>query len=167
MNPFYPTTDYPGTYEIPFERLYEKGVRGIIFDIDNTLVLPDAPADGRSRELFRRLHGMGFATCLVSNNRERRVASFAEEVGSAYVFKADKPFRKGFLMAMRQMGTDRASTVSVGDQLFTDIWGANRCGISSVLVKPMTYREEPQIVLKRLLELPFLFFYRHSRKAEK
>ena len=51
MNPFFPEEEYPDTYVIPYEKLYEMGIRGIIFDIDNTLVPPDAPADTRSREL--------------------------------------------------------------------------------------------------------------------
>ena len=65
MNPFFPEEEYPDTYVIPYEKLYAMGIRGIIFDIDNTLVPPDAPADTRSRELFRRLRAIGLKTCLV------------------------------------------------------------------------------------------------------
>jgi len=163
MSFFLPQTDYKSAYEIPYEELFRKGIRGIVFDIDNTLVLPDAPADQRSEELFQRIRGCGMKTCLVSNNGEQRVRSFAEEVDSPYVFKAWKPGKRGFLKAMEQMGTDARSTASVGDQLFTDMVGSNRCGLFSILVKPMTGKEEIQIRLKRILEIPFLFFYDHSR----
>ena len=111
---------------LPFAELYEEGLRGIVFDIDNTLVPPDAPADERSRELVRRLRALGFRICLVSNNRGPRVQSFAEELGLPFVAKALKPRRYGYRRAMRIMRTRPEETVSVGDQLFTDIWGANR-----------------------------------------
>ena len=93
---FYPRQYLASAYDIPYERFREKGVRGVIFDIDNTLVPHDAPADGRARELFAHLRGLGFATCLLSNNKERRVAEFAGQVGSRYIFKAGKPSVKGY-----------------------------------------------------------------------
>ena len=94
MNPFFPEEEYPDTYVIPYEKLYEMGIRGIIFDIDNTLVPPDAPADTRSRELFRRLRAIGLKTCLVSNNKSPRIRPFAEALRTPYVAKALKPDRK-------------------------------------------------------------------------
>ena len=68
---------------------------------------------------------------------------------------------------MERMGTDRETTIFVGDQLFTDVYGANRAGIYSILVKPMNPKEEIQIVLKRYLEKPVLYFYKrqYRRKA--
>ena len=85
MNPFFPEEEYPDTYVIPYEKLYAMGIRGIIFDIDNTLVPPDAPADTRSRELFRRLRAIGLKTCLVSNNKGPRIRPFAEALRTPYV----------------------------------------------------------------------------------
>jgi len=167
MNPLFPKKEYDSAYAVPYEKLYAEGIRGIVFDIDNTLVLPDAPSDLRSRELFRRLHETGFRTCLVSNNSERRVAPFADAVDSLYVYKAGKPFRRGFLKALCLMKTERKNTVSVGDQLFTDIWGSNRAGITPFLVKPMTKKEEIQIILKRILEKPFLFIYHSTREKNR
>ena len=91
--------------------------------------------------------------------------SFAEDVLYAnYIFKADKPSVKGYRAAMQKMGTDEHTTVFVGDQLFTDVYGANRAGLKSILVKPIDPKEEIQIVLKRYLERPVLYFYRKSRK---
>ena len=147
------------TYGIDFEELYRRGYRGILFDIDNTLVPHDAPATQESVELFRRLHAIGFHTCLISNNKEPRVTPFAKAMETPYVYKADKPSRKGYQEGMRRMGTDLADTLFIGDQLFTDVWGANRTGLYSILVKPMNPKEEIQIVLKRYLEKIVLFFY--------
>ncbi len=162
---------YPGglsesTYEIPFEKLYEEGYRGIIFDIDNTLVPHGAPADERSIALFKRLHEIGFKTLLLSNNKEPRVKSFADDVESAYIYKAGKPSLKGYLKSMEDMETEPATTLFIGDQIFTDIWGANRAGIRTILVKQIDKKEEIQIILKRRLEAIVLFFYKRRKNDE-
>ena len=156
---FYPDEYVDSTYGIDFPALWEMGIRGLLFDIDNTLVPHDAPADERSVALFDRLHAIGFATCLISNNKELRVTPFAEAMQTTYVYKAGKPSRKGYQEGMRRMGTNLTNTLFVGDQLFTDVYGANRTGLYSILVKPMNPKEEIQIVLKRYLEKIVLFFY--------
>ena len=153
---FYPQRYEVSAYVIPYDHYHAQGIRGVIFDVDNTLVPHDAPADDQTRELFRHLHEMGM---------EPRVKAFAEDVGSAYIYKAGKPGTAGYGKAMERMGTDRGSTLFVGDQLFTDVYGANRAGILSILVKPINPKEEIQIVLKRYLEKPVLYFYeRHRRR---
>lgn len=162
ISQFYPDEYLDSTYGIDFEAFYRKGIRGVIFDIDNTLVPHDAPADGRAAELFKRLHEMGCRTMLLSNNSEPRVRSFAEAVRTDYLYKAGKPKRAGYLQAMERMGTTKDSTLFVGDQLFTDVWGARRSGIYAVLVKPIHPKEEIQIVFKRYLEKIVLHFYRKS-----
>ncbi len=162
---FYPDVYMDSAYEIDYKGLYEKGFRGIIFDIDNTLVPHGAPADMRSIELFGKLKEIGYETLVLSNNKEPRVRSFSDKVGSQYIFKANKPFPEGYEKAMEMMGTNRETTVFVGDQLFTDIWGARKAGILTYLVKPIHPKEEIQIVLKRILEKIVLFFYK--RKCRK
>lgn len=159
---FYPGRYAASAYGIPYGDFYKKGIRGVIFDIDNTLVPHGAPADDRAKALFRELQEMGMHTCLLSNNKEPRVASFAGEVGSAYLFKAGKPRRRGYERAMSRMGTTRRATLFVGDQIFTDIYGANRAGIRSILVKPIDPKEEIQIVLKRIPERLVLWFYKND-----
>lgn len=161
---FYPREWVDSTYGIDWESWQEKGIRGVIFDIDNTLVPHGAPADGRAKALFARLHGLGVKTCLLSNNKKPRVASFASEVGSPYIYKAGKPAVRNYKRAMEQMGTDKGSTLFVGDQLFTDVYGANRAGIYGILVKPINPKEEIQIVLKRYLEAVVLHFYKDSKR---
>lgn len=164
---FYPDRYVASTYVIDFEELYSKGYRGLIFDIDNTLVPHGAPADARAIKLFERLKKDGFRCCLISNNQEPRVKMFNEKIQVDYVYDAHKPSTKNYRKAMEIMGTDAETTVFVGDQLFTDVWGANRTGIASILVKPINPKEEIQIVLKRYLEKIVLFFYKRSRDREK
>ena len=167
LQSFYPGEYLDSAYEIPYEEFYKKGVRGIIFDIDNTLVPHGAPADERAIALFERLHRAGFHTCLLSNNKKPRVAAFASQVNSEYLYKAGKPARAGYRKAMVKMGTTERSTLFVGDQLFTDVYGANRAGIDTILVKPIHPKEEIQIVIKRRLEWIVLWFYKRSRSKGK
>lgn len=152
LKTFYPHEYMDSTYEIDFQRYYNQGYRGVIFDIDNTLVPHNADADQRAIELFQMLRRIGFATCLLSNNKEPRVQRFNEQIQSQYIYKAGKPLRKGYEKAMERMGTTIENTLFVGDQLFTDVWGAKLIGIHCILVKPMNPKEEIQIVLKRYLE---------------
>ena len=161
---FFPDEYVSSTYVIPFEKLYEDGYRGIIFDIDNTLVPHGAPADERARKLFRRLENIGFESCLISNNQEKRVKMFNQDIGTKYICNAHKPSVKNYIRAMEMMGTDRTNTIFVGDQLFTDVWGAKRAGIRNILVKPIRPKEEIQIVLKRRLESIVLHFYKKGLK---
>lgn len=162
---FYPDIMVDSAYEIDYEGYYEKGYRGIIYDVDNTLVPHGAPADERAVALFDRLHAIGYSVTLLSNNKEPRVKSFAEDVKYAgYIFKAGKPSPRGYREAMERMGTDEKTTLFVGDQLFTDVWGAKNAGVLGILVKPIHPKEEIQIVLKRKLEKVVLYFYRRSLK---
>ena len=164
---FFPDEYVASTYVIPFEKLYEEGYRGVIFDIDNTLVPHGAPADARAKKLFAKLEELGFQACLLSNNQESRVKMFNEEIQVNYIFKANKPSTKNYEKAMELMGTDKQTTVFVGDQLFTDVWGAKRTGIRNILVKPIHPKEEIQIVLKRKLEKIVLHFYMKQKKSSR
>lgn len=148
----------PSVYEVDFSKEYADGVRGLILDIDNTLVAQDAPADERAAKLIRDLKEQGFRICLISNNGLQRVKSFADAVGADfYVEHAKKPSRKAYLRALQALSADREKTLFIGDQLFTDIWGANRAGLRHILVDPVDpHSDTVPIRLKRLLEKPFL-----------
>lgn len=157
---FFPDEYLDSAYCINYEKLYQEGYRGLLFDIDNTLVPHGAPADERAIELFERLRGIGFKSCFLSNNKIHRVASFNEKIGEQFIEKAHKPAVRNYERAMELLGTDRSNTIFVGDQLFTDIYGAKRAGIRNILVKPIHPKEEIQIVLKRYLERIVLYFYK-------
>ncbi|MCI9621609.1 MAG: YqeG family HAD IIIA-type phosphatase [Dorea sp.] len=161
---FFPDRYVASTYVIDFEQLYEEGYRGLIFDIDNTLVPHGAPADKRATALFDRLKSIGFRCCLISNNQEPRVKMFNQDIGVDYVYNAHKPSTKNYVKAMEIMGTDKENSLFIGDQLFTDVWGAKRAGIRNILVKPIHPKEEIQIVLKRYLERVVLHFYKKNLK---
>lgn len=161
---FFPDEYIESTYKIPFEELYEQGYRGVIFDIDNTLVPHGAPADERAVRLFLRLKKIGFSSCLLSNNQKKRVEMFNRDIGTNYIYNAFKPSVKNYRKAMNIMGTNADNTIFVGDQLFTDVLGAKKAGIRNILVQPINPKEEVQIVLKRSLEKIVLHFYKKGLK---
>ena len=164
LEPFYPKEWVDSTYEIDWEGWREKGKKGVIFDIDNTLVPHGAPADERAIRLFARLRSIGLDYCLISNNQLHRVKPFADAVQAKFVEDAHKPSRKNYLKAMKLMHVDLDSCIFVGDQIFTDVYGAKRCGMRTILVKPLHPKEEIQIVLKRYLEKIVLYFYQKEKR---
>lgn len=163
---FYPAERKSSVYVIDYEEMYQKGYRGILFDIDNTLVPHDAPADERSIKLFKKLEEIGFSSCFISNNDEERVRLFNEEIGNPYIFDAKKPSKEGYYQGMKVMGTKPSNTFAVGDQLFTDVWGAKKARIHCILVKPIHPKEKWTIVLKRVLERVVMFFYKRSKEEK-
>lgn len=150
---FFPSEFYESAYVIDYEKLYKDGYRALIYDIDNTLVPHGAPADNRAIALMERLRGIGYDITFLSNNKQARVDMFNEKIGAHTIAKAGKPGMKMYIKAMVDMGCDCRNTLFIGDQIFTDIWGAKKADIRTLLVKPIdTGTDEIQIVLKRKLE---------------
>ena len=123
---FYPDEYWDSAYSIDFEEMRDKGYRGVLFDIDNTLVPHDAPADERAIGLFARLRELGMAGCLIANHKLPRVEPFAGAVGAQFIENAHKPRVKSYQKAMDLMGCTKENALFVGDQLFTDVYGAKR-----------------------------------------
>lgn len=163
MSIFFPGEYLDSTYVIDFDKLYKDGYRGIIFDVDNTLVPHGEPADERAKALFTHLKELGYSCVLLSNNKEPRVKMFNDVVQVNYIFKANKPLPGNYKKAMEIMGTKKENTLFVGDQIFTDVMGGNLAGIRTILVKPIHPKEEIQIVLKRIPEKLILFLYKIVR----
>ena len=134
-------------------------------DIDNTLVEHDAPSNPESESFFENLRSIGFNTCIISNNDKARVEPFALASGSLYICNAGKPLAASYNKGMDMMGTDKKNTLFVGDQMFTDIFGANNTGIRSILVDPVKTDHKALILLKRAGEaIVKVFYFRYSEK---
>lgn len=164
LRQFFPKERVDNTYDIVWEEWYKKGIRGVIFDVDNTLVPHGKPADERAIKLFETLKALEIKVFLMSNNNKRRVESFAKQVQVPYIHNAGKPLVRNYKKAMDLMGTSRDETLFVGDQIFTDIFGANRAKIPSVLVSPIHPKEEIQIIIKRSLESAILHSYEKYKR---
>ena len=165
FNKLIPTKIFDDIYKITPEELRERGITALILDIDNTLVTYDDPKPTKPvAEWLDAMHNAGIQTAFVSNNHLPRVESFCE--GMACYFHADsgKPSRKFLREAMAYMGTDVNNTAAVGDQLFTDVWAAKRCGMAAFLVPPIKDKKTLFFRTKRVLEKPFLrMYYKNAR----
>jgi len=129
-------------YELNTDILKERGISGIIVDIDNTLVPWDAKEpDERASNLICSLASQGFKICILSNNTRKRVEEFNKCLNLPAIHKAVKPRKGAFRKAMKLMGTNERNTAVIGDQLFTDIYGGNRLGLYTILVTPMSVKE--------------------------
>lgn len=152
----FPKKVIKSVYRLNYQDYFDRGFRGIIVDIDNTLVRDNAPANHKAKKLIKGLKKIGFRTCIVSNSSRDRVRTFAKKVKSPYVYKARKPSPKGIQKAMRIMDTDPASTLFIGDQIYTDILAANNAGVYSILTDVIDPEERKQVKIKRFFEKPII-----------
>lgn len=129
-------------FQIPLSLLEEKGKKALLFDLDNTITAHhSAFVDEKTCAWFSSLEDYGLRACLLSNNKDRRVKKVAEQLKIPYIHRAKKPGKAGFKRAFTAMDTDIQASVMVGDQLFTDIWGGNRAGLYTILVRPISKKE--------------------------
>lgn len=143
LEQFRPALRAPHVAAVTPAFLAARGLRALILDLDNTLV----PWHGREvppavENWIRTLHDAGIQLCIVSNtHRPGRLRELAALLGVQYVAEGGKPRRGGFLQAIQAMGVTAAETAVVGDQVMTDIWGGNRCGLLTILVEPLSDAE--------------------------
>lgn len=150
--------------DMDLEALWMQGFRGLIFDLDNTLVSWRrwnlTPA---VKEWIDKAQLLGFRVCILSNCRiGRRVARFSRLAGIPAIPKAKKPRKRWFQQALELIGTCVEDTIVVGDQVFTDVLGGNRMGLYTILVLPVDRREFYMTILQRTAEKIVLFRLRRK-----
>jgi len=168
MSLFYPTIYRRRITDVTAEDLRRLGVRAVLLDVDNTLTTHDAPDLTDSvREWLTAMQTEGFLLLIMSNNKAERVAPFAEKIGLPYYAHACKPWPVGYRKAAQQLGVPKNECVAIGDQIFTDIFGANSAGISSILLEPIQAEVEQRfIVFKRKIERLLMQNSRQRRRRE-
>ncbi len=164
---FYPCAYLKSVFEIDFQKLYNKGYRGILFDVDNTLVHHGDDSTPQIDALFDSLHKIGFKTLILTNNNEERVKRFLKNIDSEYICEANKPDTAGYLKSLEMLGISKKEAICIGDQIFTDICGANKSGIDSILVEFIRVSENEKIGKRRHVENFILKFYRFSKSYRK
>lgn len=160
---FYPYEYVDSVFSIDYNKLYNIGYRGIIFDIDNTLVHHGDDSTKEIDELFITIQNIGFKTLLLSNNNEERVKRFLKNIDSLYICDAEKPKTDNYLKAIEMMNIKKEEALCIGDQIFTDILGANKSGIASILVRFIRLKCETKIGKRRQLENLILKFYKRNK----
>lgn len=130
-------------YNINYQKLKGMGIKNIIFDIDNTLVKWKTPKiDEKGKVLLEKLLEMGFNICILSNSSAKRVKNFTDNSNILYFGGIGfKPMKNKFNGAMRILKAKKEETCIIGDQIFTDILGGNRIGITTILVEPIDSNE--------------------------
>lgn len=148
---------YPSVTAIPPEALRARGITLVLADLDNTLVPYGVPEPGPEVRAWKEaLDRAGIQLFLLSNSRRPgRPQRFAQALGIPFQGHAGKPRREGYLRAMERMGRAPGQTVMIGDQIFTDTLGANRAGVTPLLVKPIRLAGNPGRYLRYGAETPF------------
>lgn len=155
MSLFYPTVSVDGLNDITIELLQNLKVKALFLDVDDTLAIhgSQTPLDG-SIEWVKLLSSYGIKLVIISNNFNRRVSPFAAKFGIPYMSFAKKPLPSAYKKAKNNLDIKLTSSecAIVGDQIFTDILGANLCGMKSILVDPVSDRKTITSKIKRKLE---------------
>jgi HAD superfamily phosphatase (TIGR01668 family) len=141
---FIPSVFYDSFFDIDFKDLKEKGIRYIISDLDNTLIPYDIDTPTPNViDKLKELETLGFQVILLSNNKPIRINTFMKGLSIKGYANARKPLLIGINKAMKSLGYPKLDeVVLIGDQLMTDIWGANRLGVYSILVNPIKRKTE-------------------------
>ena len=148
-----PNFIYNNIFEIKPEIFISKNIKAVIFDIDDTLVANDVKEPTYEViKYFDKLQEKGIKISIISNGKKERVELFNKKLGFYATYRALKPRKGPIKKALSYFGTKAENTALVGDQLFTDIYGGNRMGLTTFLVTPIKNDETKFIVFKRKLE---------------
>lgn len=157
-----PNAYFDSVYDIKLDDLARQGIRGLIIDLDNTLIPRDKKeTPDKLMEWLDNLEKKGLKVCIVSNNKSSRGRDISDKIKRPVIAMAKKPARSAFKKALGILKTEPAKTVVIGDQLFTDVFGGKRMGLKTILVVPLKgkelfttaiIRKFERRILKRLLE---------------
>jgi len=148
-----PNSYVKDVYSVNYKGLLKQGYKNIIFDIDNTILpVNDIEIPKKLVELFEKLNKDKFKVCIVSNNKLERVLPVATTLDVLYLHEAGKPNKEAFDRALNILGSDIDDTIMVGDQMLTDIKGANEYGLYSVLVDPLDNKYDIKTGTSRVLQ---------------
>ena len=148
-------------YDLDFQDIKKRNIRGLLIDIDNTLVGWDKKkADEKLIGWFYRAKEEGFSLCLISNNTKDRVVEFKEDLDIPAIHKALKPLSFSFRRGVKVMGLEKSQVAVIGDQIFSDILGGNITGLFTILVTPIPsknfggtfVRKIERFAMKRMFE---------------
>ncbi len=142
MEKYIPDLYQKSIYAINYDKLLERGIKCLLFDLDNTLVAVNVKRPTkRLKNLFKDIKEMGFTVILFSNSPKFRLRPFKEELEVDCCALANKPNLKKFQMIMNEYHFNESQVAIIGDQIMTDILGGNRAGITTILVNPVSNKD--------------------------
>lgn len=165
FNKYFPDFYFNKVEDIPIKMLIDNNIKGIILDMDNTLVDFFNKCSPFSIPWLMELKTFGITPIILSNSLfKKRVKKIANVFDVKYIFNAKKPNTDCFAQALNILNLEKENVAIIGDQLFTDIRGGKRFGIKTILIKPLSLIEIPPILIKRLFEIPIIISYKLSKK---
>lgn len=157
MNSFYPDIYAKDIYKIDYKKLKENGIKCLIFDLDNTLVSIYAKRPTRKiKELFAYLDDLSFKIIIMSNSGKKRVTPFKEELNVDSAYSSCKPLKKKYKVIKQKYGYKDSEIACIGDQILTDIWGANKMNFTSIFVDKINEEDFVWTKLNRFIERKIL-----------
>lgn len=167
MEMFYPDFCIKSVWELDEKFFRENNIKAAIFDIDNTLVVhKELYPTEEVLKYFDFLKSIGIKYAVVSNNKKERVQPFCKNLGVPFAYRAFKPSKKHLRKIAQQLETSPEHICFAGDQVFTDIFGANRIGFVSVMVEALGENETGFVAFKRIFERMVMDKY-HSKTSKK
>lgn len=168
MGLFVPDHYFDTVYEVTPEMLIEKGIKGIILDIDNTLVPYEIPEPTEENVAWlKSMWDAGIKTAFVSNNHQDRVELYNEKLGCPAFWDSGKPFKKACRRALEAMEVEASEAAIIGDQIFTDVLAGRNAKLAlAILVKPIKDKKSLFFRFKRVLEKPFIASYNRKMKKK-
>lgn len=162
---FLPNKYVDSIFHLCPQKLKKEGIKGIVVDLDNTLVPWNVPyATKEIKEWFQQMLEQNFEIMIFSNNDEDRVKAFAEPLKIPYIYRAKKPLKQSFKKATKKMNISKGQLAVIGDQLLTDILGGNRFGAYTILVSPLVGSDAPITKFNRRIEKHLLnYFYNRDQ----
>ena len=149
----YPNAYFKKIEEITIQFLKKQNIKLLILDVDNTLIDYHQNLSEEVKQWLKDLQGQGMKLYLLSNsNKKEKVKKIADEFGIPYRVFAKKPLKSGFLKVQKQMKEKTENIAVIGDQIFTDVIGGNRCGFFTILVEPIHEKDYWFTAWKRPIE---------------
>ena len=153
MSKFKPTKYYRSIFDVDFNLLKQEGIKLIACDLDNTLVPHDVILpDQRLIDFFKEIKALGFEIVILSNNKEKRVQLFSDELNIPYYYSARKPLKRAFKRLLKDYHLSNQEMCLIGDQILTDVYGANGMHIMNILVEPLAKRDIFYTKINRFFE---------------
>lgn len=160
---FMPNDYVQSVFQIDIEKLVNSGFKGIITDLDNTLVGWDVKTPTKEiQEWFKKANDLGLTITIVSNNSEKRVSGFSKDLDVDFIFKARKPMGRAFKKAIQHMNIKPEETVVIGDQMLTDVLGGNNNGLYTIMVVPVKKTDGFLTRLNRIIERRLLNYFKRK-----
>lgn len=165
LSKFLPNEHVKSIFKIDPVSLRQKGIKGIITDLDNTLVAWDVKnATPEIIQWFKEMKEQDIKVTIISNNKQERVKLFSEPLDTPFVYSARKPLSQAFKSAAREMELKKEEIVVIGDQLLTDVLGGNSAGFYTILVVPIVETDEKLTQFNRKIERRILSYMRKKGK---